>query len=52
MIKEGFNLLRRSNMLIEKSKQKFSRAPEVHHIVNKYYLSLPVHSLGFFLFFL
>ncbi len=31
MIKESFNLLRRSNMLIEKYKQEFSRAPEVHY---------------------
>jgi len=33
-------------MLIEKYKQKFSRAPEVHHIVNNSHLSLPVNSLG------
>ena len=52
MIKEGFSLLRRSNMLIEKCEQKFSRAPEVHHFLNNSHLSLPVHSLGFFAFFL
>jgi hypothetical protein len=39
-------------MLLEKYKQKFSRAPEVHHIVNNSHLSLPVNSFGFFTFFL